>query len=454
MHLASAYTSNMALTFVVNVSIAALGLITGPMVARLLGPGGRGELAAIQYWPTFLVSAVSIGVPEALVYYCSKDPQRAGRYLGSALTMVLALMAPVLAAAYLLMPVLLHAQPWHVIAAARWYLLMAPVFVLTFFPLHTLRSRPSLLAWNALRIPLNIGWLMVLIFAYLWKARSAEWLARNYLIVQVLLILPVLVGVISLLRSRLKLDPQVVSPLVRYGFPTAGARWSQLLRHQCDRLIIAAYLGPAALGFYAVALAWGAATAPFINAVVSVTFSRLAAEADERNAFAALARAARVTLALCFVGGIMLALAAPLALPKLFGAAFREAVLPAAILALAVSIIGAYAVLADGLRARGKVKLVLHCELLGLALGIAGIFLVVRKFGVPGIAFSVFFSYAVSHLVLAINAARLTGTPVTSFLVLQRRDIADLRASLTAWLRASGSAESGSATPVNAPQAS
>src|SRR2546427_12260714 len=78
-----------------NFILAALGLLTGVLVARLLGPRGRGELTAIQTWPSVIATASMLGLPDALVYFSAREPAQVGRRLGSA--MLLGLLASTIA---------------------------------------------------------------------------------------------------------------------------------------------------------------------------------------------------------------------------------------------------------------------------------------------------------------------------------------------------------------------
>src|SRR5438105_3237267 len=117
----SSLVGSLLVTFAVNACLALLGLVTGGLLARLLGPQGRGELAAIQTWPTNIASLAMLGLAEATVYFSAREPRQAGRHLSSAMALALLVSPPVGLVAYLLMPVLLNAQSAHVIQAARWY---------------------------------------------------------------------------------------------------------------------------------------------------------------------------------------------------------------------------------------------------------------------------------------------------------------------------------------------
>ena len=57
-------------------TILALQAGTGILTARMLGPAGRGELAAMILWPLFVASVTTLGVPSSLIYHFRN---RAGR---------------------------------------------------------------------------------------------------------------------------------------------------------------------------------------------------------------------------------------------------------------------------------------------------------------------------------------------------------------------------------------
>ena len=73
-----------------NLMLSVLGVLTGVMAARLLGPKGRGELAAIQAWPTALASLGLLGMSEAVPYFCTRETEKRGAYLSAALLIGLA----------------------------------------------------------------------------------------------------------------------------------------------------------------------------------------------------------------------------------------------------------------------------------------------------------------------------------------------------------------------------
>ncbi|MEZ5156465.1 MAG: oligosaccharide flippase family protein [Solirubrobacterales bacterium] len=51
-------------------------VVTGPFLSRLLGPAGRGDLAALMIWPAVLIQLGGLGIPAAVTYFLSRGTDR------------------------------------------------------------------------------------------------------------------------------------------------------------------------------------------------------------------------------------------------------------------------------------------------------------------------------------------------------------------------------------------
>ena len=60
-------------TFFFQIIIQLTNFLTGPIIARALGPEGRGELASIILWPNLLGSVFALGLGPALLYNLKKS---------------------------------------------------------------------------------------------------------------------------------------------------------------------------------------------------------------------------------------------------------------------------------------------------------------------------------------------------------------------------------------------
>src|SRR5579871_6170623 len=156
-------------------AVSSIGwLISGLLAARLLGPTGRGELAAIQMWGALFSIFAALGMSDALIYFVARDPAQGGAFAGSAVLLSLLGCVPLLSLGYFAMPALLAAQSPLIVSAARLYLLMGIAYAIAQVPLAALVGRHDFVTWNALRIFGSICWLIPLLLAWTLHRASAE----------------------------------------------------------------------------------------------------------------------------------------------------------------------------------------------------------------------------------------------------------------------------------------
>lgn len=74
-----------------NVLTLALTVFTGVITARLLGPDGRGEVAAIVAWASTVQLRASVGFKEGVSYLQAKDPASGPRLLGTTFLLIIGL---------------------------------------------------------------------------------------------------------------------------------------------------------------------------------------------------------------------------------------------------------------------------------------------------------------------------------------------------------------------------
>ncbi len=417
------FGSDVLLTVATNVLLAMVGLFTGVLAARLLGPTGRGELAAIQMWPSFIATMAMLGLPEALVYFCAREPDRAGRYLGSAVTLALVSSLPFTTAGYFLVPVLLAAQPAEVVAVSRWYFLLVPLFALVGLPYHPLRGRQDFVRWNALRLLPSLGWVLVLVLAWTLGLAKPRWLAGAYLVMLATLFLPVM----SVVRDRI---PGPYRPgvrewvcLVQFGLPSFASGLPQMLNYRLDQMVIAAFLPASALGLYVVATSWGNIAAPLLSAIGSVVFPRVAGEREGLKRAHVLGQAIRVTVLVSLMVGTCLLLVTPCGLPWLFGAKFREAVSAALILVMAGSVWGLNQVMEEGLRGLGRPTAVLWAESTGLGVTAFFLWLLLPRLGLVGAALASLVGYVAVCIVSVAWTIKMASVSLRTLLIPARSDV-------------------------------
>jgi O-antigen/teichoic acid export membrane protein len=413
-----------AATTLTNLILGVLGMCSGIFVARLLGPGGRGELAAIQTVPSFVGTLAMIGMPEAVVYYSARQPGKAGRYLGSGVALATLASVPFIICAYALMPSMLKAQQASVIQAARSYLWIGVLYATVGMLLHPLRGRSDFLSWNCLRLLVPVSWIGVLTVAWCLNIRTASFIADINLIATALLFFPFALVTLRRIPGPYWPELQQFGRMTAYGFPCMMTGLPQTLNFRMDQMLMGAFFAPRALGVYAVAVAWSGAVAPLLNAIGVVILPYVASADDRRHAVSRFIGAVRITslLALGICTGV--AMATPFAMRILFGTRYQDAIPSALVLVPASGLLGINLSLQEGMRGLGHPYAALQAEAIGLLVTAIGLATMLRPLGILGAAVASVVAYSAVTASMLGSAKRILGISALGILLPRSKDVA------------------------------
>jgi len=410
------FVANTAITLGTNLAIGLEGAISGIMAARLLGPEGRGELAAIQAFSGFVAAFATMGMVEAVVYYSAREPQKAGSYMVSAATIALVASVPILSTAYFVVPLLLAAQSYQVIRAARWYLLIAPVYALVSVPAHALRGRADFMAWNGVRLIPNFNWILVLASASWLAYRNARVLAIAYVAAQAAVFLPVYFVIAKRVHGPFRAAMADWPRMIRYGLPCTLTNLPQIVNLRLDQMVLAMIVPARQLGIYAVAVAWSGVTAPVLSALGAALFPAVANQSDRAASVAWFAKGTRFAFFLTAATCLLLTTFTPLAVVMLFGRNYQSSVPAALVLVSATSLFALNSVLEQSLLGLGHPYSVLGGELAGLIATVVALAVSVRHLGIMSGALSSLAGYLTVSVALVLRASQLTGLPAKELL--------------------------------------
>lgn len=429
------FSGQVVVTMVANVALALLGLVTGSLLARMLGPQGRGELAAIQTWASFLALLAALGLPDAVVYFTGRNPEGAASYLTSAVALMVLAAVPFAAAGALLMPLLLSAQSPEVVAISQRYL---PAYLLLMATqgmlLHPLRGRSDFLVWNALRPLPTVAWLAAIVAVLALGAASPAGFAAGHLAALAAAGLATFVVVRRRVPGPYALRSSLWPPMLRYGVPSALSALPQTLNLRLDQMLMATLLPPALLGYYTVAVAWSSAASPLLHSIGAVLFPRVASQEAATDQVALLGRGTRITVLLAVLFNGVLLLATPLAVVLIFGRSFSPAVPAAMLLVVAAGFVSLNHAFEEGLRGLGDTKAVLWGESVGLLATAVGLALLLRPLQINGAALASLLGYSATTLALLAWLCRRTGQSALFFVLPGAEDRRLLWQRLRGWL--------------------
>ncbi len=378
-------------TVIARILIQGLNAGTGILTARLLLPAGRGQLAAITLWSSFLAGITTFGLPSALIYYMRNRPKQTGDLLVNGLVMSTLLSTVAALVGVLWMPHWLHQYPLWAIRSAQWFLIVTPLCSTAFVIRGALEASGAFKTSNVAQL-LNPGVTLAILLGFLAVHRFNTFTAS---LAYILAALPVF-GLLAWQARHLFAGAPWLSVassrlLLSYGIRSYGIDLLGTLALQVDQVLVVSFLTPADLGLYVVVLSLSRMLNVFQLSVVMVLFPK-AAGRTQADAVAMTGRAARMSLLLTGMCAVGVAVIGPLLLRIFYGRAYARSALSLRILLAEVTISGCVFVLAQAFMALGRPGTVTLLQAVGLALSVPLMLVLIPRYGIAGAAFSLLMS--------------------------------------------------------------
>ncbi len=407
-------------------------LLTGPLLARALGPEGRGEMAAVLA-PLMVASfVVAAGLPEGAAYLVAKGKlsPRAGMTTSAPLLFVTGLVGSCLM--WLFADEIVGGSP-QVEPMFKVIVFTLPIFVVA------LSQRGVVLGaeWYGViaveRAISSLGRLVLLVVLVLAGGitfATAAW-------TQVVATGAGVAYLVHVLLRRSTRSPddlpfrQGAREVIGWGVRAWGSVYSKLISWRLDQAIMAGFVASEDLGYYAIAVSLAEIPGMIIGALAPYVFS----QAANRSDLGLVARASRMILAFSVVTNGLLILATPLVVEVMFGSDFHPAVPLARILLVGNIFLTLDGVLGAGLFAAGRPGLRSVSQVVGAVITIVGLLVLIPAMGTTGAALVSLVAYAITSVITLALLARVAERSAADFLVLRTADISWFRGQVSRGLK-------------------
>ncbi|MGE5112792.1 MAG: lipopolysaccharide biosynthesis protein [Acidobacteriaceae bacterium] len=421
-------------TFTASTVIRCLGVVSGVLAARLLGPTGRGELTVINFLPVLLVPIGELELPRSLAYETSRVDEIpppliatsfwVGLFLGCIQALVLALA----------LPLYLPADKMHLLGACRWFILYLPATLVTTTLMGSDQGKGRFGRFSFLLALPSALYVAAVLMAWACGVASARTFSAGFLIatlttfaVRIWADWGAILGVMPQWNIALRLLKRGVS---YYAPAVAG-----LALARADVFLVVRLVPSEAVGLYAVAQAIAVGQFGIVNPFIQVSFSAVAGECDPRQALETLARHFRLTQLAVFAFGLLTVAATPWAIRVAFGAHFNGAVSTAWLLTGAAAFWGMEQVMEFGLRAAGHTRPGIVSNVVGMVvLALAGIPACIHS-GIAALAAWVLAAQVLNLTILIGFCVCRLKMPLRSFSIFHGGTIAQFVGETAAFLR-------------------
>jgi O-antigen/teichoic acid export membrane protein len=393
---------------IANYGAMAINAATGPIMARVLGPGGRGAVAAISVWDEASSRVFYLGLPDATGYRTKEGLDPPGALLG-AIRRVGIMLFPIAVAAGILV---------------------------AYWPLGSLDTRSKILVVVLVGMSPLINTFGRACYQMLMVERDLKSLRIATLIVNavgfVVIITAVVFGALDVWVAALALaigrfaehgyawwkvkvkihGRAPLKPMLAFGLKAIPGSLTDLANNRLDQLFIIPFLGFKALGFYAVAVTVNFIPFQIGTALSSSTYGqvRVASQRGHTGIASQLIRRGLVTTG---AAAIAVALATPTILPLLYGHRFDPSIGPTLILlpgTIAWSLTLIATQIGNGIN---KPQYGSIAQLAGVTITITGLIIMVPRYGVAGAAIVSTITYA-TRLIILLTLLRKNGITGTT----------------------------------------
>jgi O-antigen/teichoic acid export membrane protein len=417
------FLGNVNAVFFANLAAAALTFAAGVLIARALGPDGRGVYALFVLSASIAQAVLGLGLAVAAVYYLGKGAYSAARVTanGQHITIFAAVVCGLLA--LLLWPLI--GQDSLDRGAPYWlFILAVPLLVDYNYLTAVLQGLSRFLAMNAV-VLIQPAALLVLAVAAIASGdlgsggAVALWAAS---VGVALLLALALLGRSALSPELLRFDAPSMAAQVRFGVQGQIGNLLQILNYRLDQYLVLAFVSTAAVGIYAVSSMLSQIIWFLPNAVAAVLLPRLTAATPD-DAAGTTPVACRNTLMVSALAALALGVVAPWLIPALFGGDFDDAVVPFVwLLPGAVALAGSK-VLTSYIFSQGRPLTNSLVTAVALAVTIVADLILIPSLEVTGAAIASALAY-VTHFALSLVAyGRLSGGSLWRAVLVQPSDV-------------------------------
>ncbi len=418
-------------TLLVSIFASVISVPVNIILARSLGPEGKGVVTLVLLVLGQLTAILSLGVEIALVYYGGRLSWKIEK-LGNAsigLGMLLGGLGILFGIAIFTL------APGNLIPKNLSFIVllmtsMIPMSLVTSFLRNLIRVTGRVIEEGCLGV-IAILLNLLIISAALVVGLGLKGVLVAFWLGTILLTLLVLwLGVHwKLLEFRSAFSPPLWKLLIKYGVKLHIGSVFQSLNYRFDMFLVGFFLGSGSVGWYSVSVAM-AEWLWLLPSVLGPTLMQRVATSHEEQVNAIVGPMNRVTSGILLVGIILLGCLGNWIIRLFYGEAFAASFFPFLLLLPGIWAMGLWKNFMNDLGVRGYPASKAYTSGIALALTLGLDILLIPLWGIEGAALASSVAYMSAFLIALCYYSRMTGFRPLDLLIIRRSDIIQLKGML------------------------
>jgi O-antigen/teichoic acid export membrane protein len=323
-------------SFAATAVIQLANIASGVMLARILLPQGRGELATIMLWPPVIATIGLFGLSEAVAFIVARRIRPLGDVFASALVLAFLFSLVLIPVGWVIVSFTSAALSADTREAAFLYLAFIPLNHLGLVVTSMHQGSLSMGRWNLLRVSIHIIFTGLIIAFYQLGWGTVFGFALASLLSN---FLAIMLGFVmargrAWLSGRLHREP--IRELMTFGIKIHLVNCVTILNDRTDQLLISLLLSPTNLGIYVVAVTCARSVSAIGDTLSILVFPKIAHRHDRESQAAIASQYSRAAVILSIPVVILAIVLSPWLIVMVFGENFASAVAITQILLLSI----------------------------------------------------------------------------------------------------------------------
>jgi len=423
-------SKNSAITFSSQILIFTLGLTTSIILARVLGPTGKGIYTLIILVPTVMLKLGSLGIEAANVYFTGSKQYKTKDIISNSLLSSILLGLILI----LLFWGIFHLKIFHDFFISNqinpYYLwivvLTVPLSLLSGYLRNILLGKEEIITYNKLNIFQSIFHLTAIVILLLIFVQGVLGATIAYILTTIFVTLVIILFIKNFDEISLNYNRKLFKDSAKYGVKAYFGNLAQFLNYRLDMLLVAVFLTPTEVGYYSLAVGIAEKLWMLPGAIATVLFPRISSLQD-KEANNLTPRIARHTFFIIFILSLILAILIRPLIKILFGITFLPSVNPLLILLPGIVALSSAKTLTADMAGRGKPQFGAYSAFISLAVNIPLNLWLIPKWGIAGAAFASSVAYIIATIVVIIAFIKISGKLWTDILLIKKQDFQDYK---------------------------
>lgn len=419
----SRYLKDTTLTFAAQLGALVLAFLFNVVLARFLGPTGKGVVAITSLFPFLMAMIMALGIDEANVYLLGGKRFQYKRVFSNSIYLSLVLTGLGLGLLFRFKNQLLS----HLLKNLdeRYFLLSVlsvPFFLFLRYGRTILQGQKDFLRYNLVNL-VRYGLNLVLCVILVMGLRMG--VLGGVLTIPLTVALTTCIASFYLVRYD-RPSPLPYLPLLKrslsYGVRAQPGVLLNFFNKRLDMFIINFFLTSAAVGYYSISVVLAELLWHLPNAFGTTLFPKVAG-ATEARAHELTSFLSRNLLLIMIGTALVLGVLAKSLVLLLFGSSFLPALIPLWILLPGVIALGIMRILCTCFQGRGKPEYGTYLTIVSVSFTVALDLVLIPKFGIIGAAIASTAAYSVAGTLSVFLFRAKSKLPFNAFLLARAEDI-------------------------------